>query len=78
MAHLIDYAHWETHRGAHVQDAETGEPIKGVIEANAVEGWFTRHVRDAEGRIVSTEAGDEAAVERIEQAIRIWWSETWR
>lgn len=52
MAHLVDYAHWEIHRGAHVQDAETGEPIQNVIEANAAESWFTRHVRDAEGRIV--------------------------
>ncbi len=48
-----------------------------MIEANAVEGWFTRHVRDPEGLIVITEAGDEAAVERVERAIRIWWSETW-
>lgn len=35
-----------------VIDASTGGEMRDVIEANAVEGWVVRHMRDGEDRLV--------------------------
>lgn len=53
-----------------VLDAVTREELRYVVEANAVEGWFVRQVRDAEGRLARTELG-QPALEKISREIVI-------
>lgn len=57
-----------------VVDRETGKHIPDVVEVNADEGWFVRHVMDPEtGNPVLEGVGDDRTIktERVEQPIRI-------
>lgn len=57
-----------------VVDRETGDLISDVVEANADEGWFIRHVVDPEtGEVVVEGEGDDRRIktERVEQLITI-------
>lgn len=61
-----------------IVDRETGDLITDVVEANADEGWFIRHVIDPEtGEAVTEGEGDDRRIktERVEQLITIRWKE---
>lgn len=54
-----------------VINADTGEQYQDVVEANALEGWFTRYKRHDGGNLAMNEEGSELVIERVEAKIII-------
>lgn len=69
----VDYARSEgppaDWRRLAVFDAAGGHKLRGVIEANAAEGWFIRYVFGPDGRVLRD--GENMVTERVEADILI-------
>lgn len=59
----------ENWRELRIFDATFGYEIKGVIEADAEQGWYDRYAEDKNGKLISVQG--EVVIERIHRRIRI-------